>query len=106
MQRYIIIWSRPKRYKLYCYIGIYGCVGLRSRLLGEGGRVGRRRVHDGNHNNVVNQRFYLHVNAKGSRRRPAGVRATKEQLGRGARRFSANLTSFRAGNRSSTHIPL
>lgn len=60
-------------------------------------------MHDGNHNNVVNQRFYLHVNAKGSRqRRPAGVRATKD-LGREARRFSANLTSFRAGNRSSTH---
>jgi len=60
-------------------------------------------MHDGNHNNVVNQRFYLHVNAKGSRQqRPAGVRATKD-LGRGDRRFSANLTSFRAGNRSSTH---
>lgn len=68
-----------KRYKLYCYIG-NGVVGLWTFLRVGGGE----RMHDGNHNNVVNQRFYLHVNAKGSRQwRPAGVRATKD-LGRGA----------------------
>jgi len=79
---------------LYRYGGVMGLQRLRCRVEVSGGGCTTGTT------TMLSINVFIYMLMQKGRRRPG---ATKERLGRGARRFSANLTSFRAGNHSSTH---